>query len=180
MCWGFRWAEFVCQAIAIQEPKLVRKVIAIGTGPGGNAETAPPTDIVFGIALRENYAFEDIRYLFFAEGRERETQAYLDRMAIRKDREPAVGAQVIGTMVELSLCVHGRQDRPLFTPGAAEAAGSHYFGRQRPLFPLKNTWLLYRELADAQVAVYPLAGHAPHQQHPTEVAAQVERFLSMK
>jgi pimeloyl-ACP methyl ester carboxylesterase len=26
--------------------------------------------------------------------------------------------------------------------------------------------------------VYPLAGHAPHQQHPIEVAAQVERFLS--
>jgi pimeloyl-ACP methyl ester carboxylesterase len=40
--------------------------------------------------------------------------------------------------------------------------------------------LLYRELADAQVAVYPLAGHAPHQQHPTEVAAQVERFLSTR
>ena len=36
----------------------------------------------------------------------------------------------------------------------------------------------YRELADAQVAVYPLAGHAPHQQHPAEVAVEVERFLS--
>jgi pimeloyl-ACP methyl ester carboxylesterase len=45
---------------------------------------------------------------------------------------------------------------------------------------LKNTWLLYRELADAQVAVYPLAGHAPHQQHPTEAAAQVDRFLSTR
>jgi pimeloyl-ACP methyl ester carboxylesterase len=51
-------------------------------------------------------------------------------------------------------------------------------GDRDPFFPLKNTWLLYRELANAQVAVYPLTGHAPHQQHPTVVAAEVERFLS--
>src|SRR5438552_11956223 len=98
---GFSMGGFVCQAIAIQEPKLVRKVIVIGTGPGGNAETAPPTDIVFGIALKETYALEDNRYLFFAEGRDRETQAYMDRLAVRKDREPVVGPQVIGTLVEL-------------------------------------------------------------------------------
>ena len=53
-------------------------------------------------------------------------------------------------------------------------------GDRDPFFPLKNTWLLYRELANAEVAVYPLAGHSPHQQHPTEVAAEVERFLSRK
>src|SRR5690242_11975991 len=87
---GFSMGGFVCQVIAIQEPKLVRKVIVIGSGPAGNAETAPPTDIVFGIALRETYAFEDIRYLFFAEGREQETRAYIERAAIRKDREPIV------------------------------------------------------------------------------------------
>ena len=97
---GFSMGGFVCQTIAMQEPKLVRKVIAIGSGPAGNAETAPPTDIVFGIALKETYAFEDVRYLFFAEGRERETQAYIDRWAIRKDREPVVGPPVIAAMVE--------------------------------------------------------------------------------
>jgi pimeloyl-ACP methyl ester carboxylesterase len=45
-------------------------------------------------------------------------------------------------------------------------------------FPLKNEWLLHRELPDAQLAIYPQAGHAPHQQHPETVAAQVNRFLS--
>ena len=44
-------------------------------------------------------------------------------------------------------------------------------------FPVKNQWLLHRELADAQLAIYPQAGHAPHQQHPEMVAAQVNRFL---
>ena len=108
---GFSMGGFVCQSIAMQEPKLVRKVITIGTGPGGNAETAPPTDIVFGIALKDKYTFEDFRYLFLAEGREQETQASIDRIAIRKDREPVVGAQVIGTMVEIiSAFMGGKTD----------------------------------------------------------------------
>jgi pimeloyl-ACP methyl ester carboxylesterase len=108
---GFSMGGFDCQVIAIQEPKLVRKVIVIGSGPAGNAETAPPTDIVFGIALKETYAFEDIRYLFFAEGREQETRAYIERMGIRKDREPVVGAQVISAMVEsVSAFMEGKTD----------------------------------------------------------------------
>ncbi len=32
-------------------------------------------------------------------------------------------------------------------------------------------------VADAQLAIYPQAGHAPHQQHPDSVAAQVTSFL---
>jgi pimeloyl-ACP methyl ester carboxylesterase len=175
---GFSMGGFDCQVIATQEPKLVRKVIVIGSGPAGNAETAPPTDIVFGIAMKDTYAFEDIRYLFFAEGREQETQDYINRMAIRKDREPIVGPQVINAMVEsVSSFMGGKTDhysrlRQLKQPVLIIS------GDRDPFFPLKNTWLMYRELANAQVAVYPLAGHAPHQQHPTEVAAQVERFLS--
>ena len=175
---GFSMGGFVCQTIAMQEPKLVRKVIVVGSGPAGNAETAPPTDIVFGIALKDTYAFEDVRYLFFAEGRERETQAFIDRMGLRKDREPVVGPQVIGTMVEsVSGFMSGQTDhytrlKQLKQPFLIIS------GDRDPFFPLKNTWLLFRELANAQVAVYPLAGHGPHQQHPAEVAAEIERFLS--
>ena len=78
---GFSMGGFVCQAIALQEPQLVRKVVLIGTGPGGNPESAPPTDIVFDIALHPQYSFEDVRYLFFAEGRDKETQAYISTVA---------------------------------------------------------------------------------------------------
>ena len=177
---GFSMGGFICQAIAMQEPRLVRKVITIGTGPGGNAETAPPTDIVFGIALKEKYAFEDFRYLFLTEGREQEARASIDRIAMRKDREPVVGAEVIGTMVELISAFMGGKTDHYARLGELKQPFLIITGDRDPFFPLKNTWLLYRELANAEVAVYPLAGHAAHQQHPTEVAAQVERFLSRK
>ena len=51
-------------------------------------------------------------------------------------------------------------------------------GDRDPFFPLKNMWILYRELPNAQLSVFPQAGHGPHQQHPIEVAAQVEHFLA--
>jgi pimeloyl-ACP methyl ester carboxylesterase len=118
---------------------------------------------VFGIALKETYAFEDIPYLFFAEGREQETQAYIDRMGIRKDRETVVGAQVISAMVEsVSAFMEGKTDH-YSRLGQLKQPVLIISGDRDPFFPLKNTWLLYRELVNAQVAVYPLDGHAPHQ-----------------
>ncbi|MGO6984255.1 alpha/beta fold hydrolase [Rhizobium leguminosarum] len=176
---GFSMGCFVCQALAINEPDLVRKVINIGSGGGGNAETAPPTDIVFGIALHPEYTFEDIRYLFFAEGREEETQAYIDRRASRTtDREPLVTPAVIEKMVGL-------------IGDFMEGRSGHYAklkhvkhpvlivtGDRDPFFPLKNMWLLYRELENSQLLCFPNSGHGPHQQHPVEVAERIEYFLS--
>lgn len=170
---------FVCQAIALQEPKLVRKVVLIGTASGGNPESAPPTDIVFDIALHPQYSFEDVRYLFFAEGRDRETRAYIDRRASRTSgQERMVTPEVISKMVTLigdfmqGRTGHFERLKDLHQPVLIVA------GDRDPFFPLKNMWILYRELPNAQLSVFPQAGHGPHQQHPIEVAAQVEHFLA--
>ena len=147
---------FVCQAIALQEPKLVRKVVLIGTAPGGNPESAPPTDIVFDIALHPQYSFEDIRYLFFAEGRDKETQAYIDRRANRSlGQEPVVTPEVISKMVTLigdfmqGQTGHFERLKDLHQPVLIVA------GDRDPFFPLKNMWILYRELPNAQLSVFP-------------------------
>ena len=127
---GFSMGGFVCQAIALLEPKLVRKVVLIGTGPGGNPEAAPPTDIVFDIALRPQYSFEDVRYLFFTEGRDKETQAYIDRRASRSSgQEPVVTPEVIGKMVEAHRRVHARENRPFRRIEEPAPACSDRFGR---------------------------------------------------
>ncbi|RZL72839.1 MAG: alpha/beta hydrolase, partial [Rhodococcus sp. (in: high G+C Gram-positive bacteria)] len=36
---GFSMGGFVAQAVAMREPTLVRSVVLVGTGPGGNPET---------------------------------------------------------------------------------------------------------------------------------------------
>ena len=178
---GFSMGGFVCQAIALQEPKLVRKVVVIGAGPGGNPEAAPPTDIVFDIALHPQYSFEDVRYLFFTEGRDKETRAYIDRRASRiAGQEPGVTPAVISKMVELIGAFMQGQ-----TGHFAKLKNLHQpvlivSGDKDPFFPFKNIWILYRELPNAQLSAFPQAGHGPHQQHPIEVAAQVEHFLGAR
>lgn len=176
---GFSMGGFVAQAIAINEPSLVRKVVLVGTGPGGNPETDPHTDIVFDIALHPEYTFADIRYLFFAEGRDSETQAYIDRHAIRTDREPVVVPETIQTMAGLIMDFMGGKTGHYGRLGDLRQPTLIVDGDNDPFFPVKNQWLLYRELPNAQLAIYPQAGHAPHQQHPDAVAVQVERFLSL-
>ena len=147
---------FVCQVIALLEPKLVRKVVLIGTGPGGNPETAPPTDIVFDIALRPESSFEDVRYLFFAEGRDQETQAYMDRRASRSSgQEPVVTPEVISKMVELigafmpGKTGHFAKLKNLHQPALIVS------GDRDPFFPFKNEWILHRELPNAQLRSFP-------------------------
>jgi pimeloyl-ACP methyl ester carboxylesterase len=176
---GFSMGGFVAQAIAINEPSLVRKVIIVGAAGGGNPEAAPPTDIVFEIALHPDYTFEDVRYLFFAEGRDEETQAYLDRRATRTSgKEPPVTPDVIGKMVSLisdfmnGTSGHYEKLKDLRQPTLIVS------GDRDPFFPFKNIWFLYRELPNAQLLTYPNSGHGPHQQHPEEVAEKIEYFLA--
>lgn len=175
---GFSMGGFSCQEIALTQPDLVRKVVLIGSAGGGSAEMDPPTDIVFPTALRPEYSFEDVRYLFFAEGREEEAQANIDRVAVRKDREPVVPPEGIEALQSAAVSFitgeskHFERLKDIHHPVLIVS------GDQDNFFPVKNQWLLFRELPNAQLAMYPQAGHGPHQQHPETVAAQIERFLT--
>ena len=176
---GFSMGGFVAQAFAMAEPTLVRKVVLVGTGAGGNSDNEPPTDIVFNIATQTEYSFKDIRYLFFAVGHEQETQAFIERVLTRsEDLEPVVGPEVMGVMAQLigdfmsGASGHYSRLNELRQPALIVS------GDRDPFFPAKNQWVLYRELANAQLAMYPNAGHGPHQQHPQDVAAQIDYFLA--
>jgi pimeloyl-ACP methyl ester carboxylesterase len=175
---GFSMGGFSCQEIALTHPDLVRKVVLIGSGPGGSAEMDPPTDIVFPIALHPEYTFEDVRYLFFAEGRDEETQAYIDRVAVRKDREPVVPPEGIEALKNAAVSFITGETKHFARLGEIPQPVLIVSGDRDNFFPVKNQWLLFRELPNAQLAVYPQAGHGPHQQHPKTVAAQIERFLT--
>ena len=175
---GFSMGGFSCQEIALTHPALVRKVILVGSAGGGNEETDPPTDIVFPTALRPEYTFEDVRYLFFAEGRDEETQAYIDRVAVRKDREPVVPPEGIDALAKAVMSFISGETKHFERLKEIQHPVLIVSGDRDNFFPVKNQWLLFRELPNAQLAMYPQAGHGPHQQHPVEVAAQIERFLA--
>jgi pimeloyl-ACP methyl ester carboxylesterase len=175
---GFSMGGFSCQEIALTRPDLVRNLVLVGTAGGGNPEMDPPTDIVFPTALKPEYAHEDVRYLFFAEGRDEETQAYMDRVAVRNDREPIVPPEGIKALQNAAVTFITGETKHFDRLREIQHPALIVSGDQDNFFPVKNQWLLFRELPNAQLAVYPQAGHGPHQQHPKTVAAQIERFLT--
>jgi pimeloyl-ACP methyl ester carboxylesterase len=175
---GFSMGGFSCQEIALTRPDLVRNLVLVGTAGGGNPEMDPPTDIVFPTALKPEYAHEDVRYLFFAEGRDEETHAYMDRVAVRKDREPIVPPEGIKALQNAAVTFITGETKHFDRLREIQHPALIVSGDQDNFFPVKNQWLLFRELPNAQLAVYPQAGHGPHQQHPKTVAAQIERFLT--
>ena len=174
---GFSMGGFVTQALAMNEPALVRKLVLIGTGPGGNAETDPPTDLVFQIALKPDYEFEDVRYLFFAEGREIETQDYIDRHALRTDREPLVGPETIQAMVGLILAFMGGETSH-YPRLPIPSADTDHQRRRRPLLPGEERVPAVSRTAQRAAGDLP-AGRscAPPAAPGGHVAAQVVRFL---
>jgi pimeloyl-ACP methyl ester carboxylesterase len=175
---GFSMGGFVAQSLAMNEPSLVRNVVLIGTGPGGNPEIDPRSDTVSQVAMHPEYSFEDIRFLFFAPGRDAETRAYIERNLIRADREPVVGQETIQAMAGIIKAFNNGETAHYAKLGELHQPTLIVSGDHDPFFPAKSQWVLYRELPNAQLAMYPQAGHAPHQQHPETVAAQVERFLT--
>ena len=176
---GFSMGGFSCQELALTQPDLVRKVVLIGSAGGGSPEMDPPTDIVFPIALHPEYTFEDVRYLFFARGTGA-GDAGLHRPH-RRPQGPRAGGSAGGHRGAEELPPSpSSPGRPSTSSGSSEIHHPVLIvsGDRDNFFPVKNQWLLFRELPNAQLAMYPQAGHAPHQQHPEAVAAQIELFLT--
>jgi pimeloyl-ACP methyl ester carboxylesterase len=157
---GFSMGGFVAQALALDAPCLVRKVVLVG--PGGSPENDPPTDIVFNIALRPDYTFEDFCYLFFAPGREDEARSSLTRLAGRAgDQEPTVGPDVMQAMAGLVMAFMNGETKHFERLADLRQPCLIVSGDTDPFFPMKNQWLLFRELPQAQLAVYRTPGTAP-------------------
>jgi len=158
----------------------VRKVVLVGTGPGGNSWNDSPTVLSSRSQYARNYIFDDIRY-FVLYGRPRKRDAGVHRSDRVPDHRPRAGglgqtsSGVMGRLISDFLngkTGHFSRLKDLHQPALIVS------GDRDPFFPVKTSGCLYRELPNAQLAVYPKAGHAPHHQHPVEVAAQIENFLA--
>ena len=159
------------------------ELLLSGTTTALTMETVHDTDVVFealqsfGLRATVGKCMMDADDQVPARLRE-ETQASIDRINLRADREPLVAAETIQAMGELIMAFMGGQSGHYSLLGQLRQPTLIVSGDDDHFFPVKNQWLLYREIPHAQLAMYPLAGHAPHHQHPAEVAAQVGHFLA--
>jgi pimeloyl-ACP methyl ester carboxylesterase len=176
---GFSMGGFVAQVIAEEQPELVRKVILAGTGPAGGEGIDKVTLLTYLDVVRGAVTFRDAKYyLFFtktANGRS-EARAFLKRLKERtQDRDKAISVPSFRAHLK---AIHSwglqrptdlsRIQQPVFVAN----------GDDDRMVPTQNSADLARRLPNAQLTIYPDAGHGGIFQHHAEFVPQALDFLA--
>ncbi|WP_331728128.1 alpha/beta hydrolase [Streptomyces sp. NBC_01176] len=178
---GFSIGGFVAQDMALVRPRLIRRLILVGTGPKGapgmhgwrkdietHARAAVPTG-------------EDLLYIFFAHTETSQAKGveFLGRFLARTE----------GRDVPSSLASRDAQYDAVLEWGIPDhGALQRLTGIQCPtlilqgdndlMIPTRGSHLMAGLIPDAQIRIYPDAAHASLFQYPTEAAKDVNEFLS--
>jgi pimeloyl-ACP methyl ester carboxylesterase len=175
---GFSMGGMIAQVIALQEPRLVRRLILTGTGPAGGEGIDKVTRISNLDVGRALLTFRDPKtYLFFtrtANGK-RSAKEFLARLKERTaNRDKAMS--LFGYRAQLK-AIHrwGRQDPAdlsVIEQPALVANGDH-----DRMVPSSNSRDLAQRLPHSDLVLYPDAGHGGIFQYHDEFVATALTFL---
>ena len=177
---GFSLGGFVAQQVVLDRPALVRRVILAGTGPKGGAGMESFTPEVTEAATHVPGRAEDLLFLFFAKSKTSQEQGkeFLGRtMARTVDREPATTVQTMGA-----------QAKAIAGWGSAPNGDYEYLrkikqpalvvnGASDIMIPTVNSFLMSQHMPNAQLIVYPDAGHGALFQYHDRFVVEAELFL---
>lgn len=176
---GFSLGGFQAQDLTRRHPDLVRKLMLLGTGPrGGNPDSDPG---VLEAAPRPIPIVEDFLFLFFgrSEAAKKAGREFWNRRHQRLDQDPPSSPAVIQAQIEANMYY-----LPKLDPADPFA---HLRDIKQPTFilngvndvmvPTINSWYMAQNIPNAQLFIYPDAGHAPQFQYPERFLKHAIQFL---
>jgi pimeloyl-ACP methyl ester carboxylesterase len=177
---GFSLGGFVAQELTLIRPHLVRRLVLAATGPqGGEQMHGFPADVLEA-ATPDQPTSEDFVYLFFERtptsvGKGWE---FVDRIFARThDRDEPTNLQTrdaqLDAITDWGIPDPTRLHRLTGITHPTLVAN----GDCDILIPTRNSRLLAANLPNAELSIYPNAGHGFLFQYPTEFAAEVNAFL---
>jgi len=175
---GFSLGGFVAQVIAQQQPGLVRKIILAGTGPAGGegiANVGAVLQDAFGKAGATNK--HPKQFLFFTQTRNGQAAAddFLRRL---KERTKDLDTPVSNETVQAQLAAIGAWGQgDATTLGTVQHPVLVVNGDDDVMVPSFNSFELARRLPNAQLSIFPDAGHGGIFQHHAAFVQQALAFL---
>jgi len=177
---GFSQGGFQALDLTWRHPKLVRKLMLLGTGPrGGDPDMAHR---VLETAVNPVPTVEDFLYLFFgrSEQAKQAGRAFWERRHLRADQDPPSSPEVAKAQIEANM---------MYLPRLSEEDPFAYLrGIPQPTFILNgvndvmvatvNSFYMARNLPNAQLFIYPDAAHAAQFQNPQRFLQHAIQFLS--
>ena len=175
---GFSLGGFISQVIALEEPRLVRKVILAGTGPAGGVGIDKVTRITILDMIKAALTFKHPEYyLFFtstANGRAA-ARDFLKRLNERTvDRDKPVSIKAFREQLK-AIHAWGLQapdDLSRIHHPVLVANGDH-----DRMVPSSNSVDLARRLPNAELVIYEDAGHGGIFQYHEEFVKKALTFL---
>jgi len=176
---GFSIGGFQVQEVALRHPQLVRKLLLLGTGlRGGDPKMDEGVPKVAGNPVP---TAEDFLYLFFgrSEAAKQAGLAFWERRHQRADQDPPSSLEVAKAQAE----AHAAYLQPL--PGENPYAFLNAIkqptlvlnGVNDIMIPTINSWHLAQNIPNAQLIVYPDAGHGAQFQYPERFLKHAIQFL---
>lgn len=176
---GFSLGGFQAQDLTRRHPDLVRKLMLLGTGPrGGNPDSDPG---VLEVAPRPVPTVEDFLFLFFgrSETAQRAGRDFWERRHQRVDQDPPSSPAVTQAQVEANMYFLPKLDPKAPFAHLREIKQPTFIlnGANDVMIPTINSWHMAQNIPNAQLFIYPDAGHAAQFQYPHRFLKHVIQFL---
>jgi pimeloyl-ACP methyl ester carboxylesterase len=162
-------------------PRLIRRLVLAGTAPQGAPGIHRWTNEVFALATPDSFDPDGFMRLFFSGSEESRAKGmeFLGRISARTG-EPDDPADLAARDAQLEAITRwGIPDPSRLTRLAAITQPTLVAnGDNDPMMITENSRLLARHLPNAQLRIYPDAGHGFLDQYPEEFADEVNVFLN--
>jgi pimeloyl-ACP methyl ester carboxylesterase len=179
---GFSLGGLVAQELTLAEPKLVRHLVLVGTGPRsgeGMSSLTPEAQKIFGATYDEpDHLWLNV---FFtpSERSQAAGREYLKRFRLRiKDRDPEVSDKVAPAQIEALAKWGAPRENPYDYLKALQQPTLVVNGGADVIIYSVNSFILQQQIPNAQLILYPDANHGSQYQYPELFVRHVSMFLS--
>lgn len=177
---GFSLGGFQALDLTWRHPTLIRKLLLLGTGPrGGDPDMEPK---VLTSAPRPIPLYEDFEYLFFGRSEEakRAAREFWERRHERQDQDPSTSMEVASAQIEANMHYLARvsEEDPFAYLRQIQQPTFILNGVHDVMIPTINSFYMARNMPNAQLFIYPDAGHGAQFQCPERFLVHALHFLS--